>query len=137
MWLRDLEDTVKNAKDLRDAGFYDVATLYIQLAVEKALKAAIAALKGEEPPKVHNLMRLYSKVSGKLILNDDQIDFLRELTSAAYDTRYMDVSFRLPREIYTKDIVDEYMEKALPIIEHIKSSMKAKKNGDKSINNGR
>ncbi len=57
LWLEDLEDTLKNAKDLKAAGFYDVAAFYIQLAVEKALKAAIAAFLQTEPPKDHNLMK--------------------------------------------------------------------------------
>lgn len=125
MWLRDLEDTVKNAKDLRDAGFYDVATLYIQLAVEKALKAAIAALKGKEPPKDHNLARLYFKIADKVNLSDEEVLFLRKLTGAAYGTRYLDVNLKLPREIYTKDVADKYMKEALAIIERVKTSMKA------------
>jgi len=127
LWLEDLEDTLKNAKDLKAAGFYDVAALYIQLAVEKALKAAIAAFLNTEPPKDHNLMRLYSKVADKLDLNKEQLIFLRELTSAAYETRYMDFSFKRPRENYTKDVADEYMNKALLIIEHIKIAIEAEK----------
>ncbi len=124
MWLKDLEDTLKNAKDLRDAGFYDVATLYIQLAVEKALKAAIATFKGEEPPKDHNLARLYFRITDKVNLSDEEVLFLRKLTGAAYGTRYLDVNLKLPREIYTKDVADKYMKEALVIIERVKTSMK-------------
>ena len=125
MWLRDLEYTVNNAKRLRDAGFCDVATLYIHLAVEKALKAAVAAFTEEEPPKDHNLVRLHSKVSGKIALTDDEVRLLRRLTSAAYGTRYLDVSLRLPSEIYTKTVADEYLQKALPIIERVKARIEA------------
>jgi len=35
--------------------------------------------------------------------------------------RYVDVAPGLPSEIYTKEIVDQYMKKALPIIDAIKA----------------
>jgi HEPN domain-containing protein len=124
LWLMDLEYTINNAKKLKDAGFYDMAALCIQLAVEKALKAGIAGFLKEEPPKDHNLMRLYSKIKLKLALDDEQIYFLRDLTSAAYETRYMDTTYRLSSEIFTKERVNKYMQKAVPIIEQIKTSIK-------------
>ncbi len=39
----------------------------------------------------------------------------------------MDFSFKRPRENYTKDVADEYMNKALLIVEHIKITIKAEK----------
>ncbi|MGA3291381.1 MAG: hypothetical protein ABSD42_14210 [Candidatus Bathyarchaeia archaeon] len=38
----------------------------------------------------------------------------------------MDVTLELADEIYTKDIVSEYIKKAVPIIELIKRSIKEK-----------
>ena len=91
------------------------------------MKVAIIALKHEVPPKVHNLIRLQAEIAGKIDLNDEQIHFLRILTSAAHETRYIDAAPGLPSEIYTKTVVDEYMQKALPIIEKVKKSIKAEK----------
>ena len=135
LWLKDLEYSIKNAKELYEAGFYDMSMLCIQLAVEKALKAAIANFKGQEPPKDHSLARLYFRVKDRVILSEEQVSFLRRLTDEAYATRYMDVSFRNPREMYTKERTKDYMQKAMQIIKQIKSSMGVQKSGDES-NNG-
>ncbi len=125
MWLKDFDYTLNKAKALKEAGFYDVAALYIHLAVEKALKAAIAAFNCQEPPKSHALESLYSKVANNLDLSETEIRFLKRLTDAAFGTRYLDVSLQFPSEIYTKEIVDEYFEKALPIVEKIVERIKA------------
>lgn len=72
MWLKDFDYTLNKAKALKEAGFYDVAALYIHLAVEKALKAAIAAFNCQEPPKSHALESLYSKVANNLDLSENR-----------------------------------------------------------------
>jgi HEPN domain-containing protein len=45
------------------------------------------------------------------------VGFLKKLTGWAYGTRYFDVVFKLPKETYTKDAANKYMNKALLIIE--------------------
>lgn len=90
------------------------------MAVEKSLKAAIAAFKSNEPPKTHNLKRLYAEVLDYISLTNDQIAFLEELTPAVSKTRYMDATFELADEVYTGDLVNEYIKKAVPIIELMK-----------------
>lgn len=110
-------------------GHFDTAALYIHMAVEKALKAAIAAFQNREPPKTHNLKRLYSEVTKTVKLNEEQIAFLDELTPAVSKTRYMDVTLELADEIYTEEIVNEYIQKAVPIIESVKRCIEAKQNG--------
>ena len=59
-------------------------------------------------------------------LTDEQIAFLDELTPAVSKTRYMDVTLELADEIYTEDIVSEYIKKAVPIIELIKRGIEGK-----------
>jgi len=76
--------------------------------------------------KNHNLKRLYSEIAGHIQLTDEQIAFLDELTPAVSKTRYMDITLELADEIYTKDIVSEYIKKAVPIIDLIKRCIKEK-----------
>ena len=123
LWLKDLNYTKSKAVEFIKLEHFDTAALYIHMAVEKSLKAAIAAFKYEEPPKTHNLKRLYSEITDRVQLTDDQIAFLEELTPAVSKTRYMDVTLELADEIYTEDIVSEYIKKAVPIIELIKKNI--------------
>lgn len=134
MWLKDFNYTLNKAEALKDAGFYDVAALYIHLAVEKALKAAIAAFKGQEPPKIHALESLYSRVADNLDLSEAEIRFLKRLTDAAYGTRYLDVSLLFPDEIYTKEVVEEYFEKARQIIDKTIEKIRMLDNDSKGVN---
>lgn len=126
LWLKDLDYTKSKAIEFMKLAHFDTAALYTHMAVEKSLKAAIVAFKRKEPPKTHNLKRLYSEISNQIQLTDEQIAFLDELTPAVSKTRYMDVTLELADEIYTKDIVSEYIKKAVPIIELIKRSIKEK-----------
>jgi HEPN domain-containing protein len=54
-------------------------------------------------------------------LSDEQKDFLGELTPASQLARYVDVAVGLPRDIYSKRLVEEYLNKALPIIDTVKA----------------
>jgi HEPN domain-containing protein len=100
---------------------------WLHLTVEKALKTAIVVLKKEVPPKVHNLVELHSKIADEVKLTDEQIRFLRQLTLAVRETRYVDATLELPSEIYTKAVVEEFMSTALPIINVIKSKIEERK----------
>jgi hypothetical protein len=53
-----------------------------------------------------------------------EIEFLEELTPVVSKARYEDMELTDPSEIYTKKVVAEYMQKALPIIEKIKACIK-------------
>jgi len=121
LWLKDSDDSLKVAKDNMTLGHYHIAAFCIHMSVEKALKAAIISLKHKAPPKTHRLRLLYSEVADEIQLTDEQVFFLGELTPVARRARYVDAGPGLPSEIYTKEILDEYLEKALPIIEAIKA----------------
>jgi len=125
LWLADSDDSMKVARDNLSLGNYHVVAFYTHQAVEKALKAAIVALEHKAPPKTHRLRLLYSEVAAEVPLTAEQARFLGELTPVARRARYVDVAPGLPSEIYTKEIVDQYMEKALPIIDTIKARIAA------------
>lgn len=125
LWLKDLEYTKNKAIQFIELRHFDTAALYIHMAVEKSLKAAIASFRHVEPPKTHNLKRLYAEVADKIQLTEEQVAFLDELTPAVSKTRYMDVTLELADEVYTEDIVSEYIKEALPIIDLIKKSIEA------------
>lgn len=57
-----------------------------QQAVEKMLKAIIAKRSQELPPRLHQLVRLAERA--QVPLNDEQADFLRELSTHYIQSRY-------------------------------------------------
>ena len=57
-----------------------------QQAVEKMLKALIAARLKEIPPRIHNLVRLAETAA--LQPGSDRLDFLRELSAYYVQSRY-------------------------------------------------
>ena len=126
MRLKDLDYTLDAAKENMGIGLYVVAAFYLHLAVEKALKATIISLKNKTPAKTHRLQRLYSEIADKVLLTEKQVEFLEELTPVATKARYADIEFVAPSEIYTKELVQEYMEKALPIIKKLKTCIQEK-----------
>jgi HEPN domain-containing protein len=120
-----LDYTVNVAEKNLEMQLYVSAAFYIHLAVEKALKVAIVSLKDEFPEKTHRLQRLYAEIEDKVQLTEEQIEFLEELTSVAVSARYEDMELTDPSEIYTKSIVEEYMQKALLIIEKLRASIQS------------
>ena len=93
-------------------------------AVEKALKAAIIALRRKTPIKTHNLKRLYSEVSRQIDLTEGQVDFLGELTPASQISRYVDVALGIPRDIYSRRLVTRYLVTAIPILKSIRRALR-------------
>ena len=123
--LKSLDYTVNVAEKNLEMQLYVSAAFYIHLSVEKALKVAIVSLNEEFPQKTHRLQRLYAEIQDKVVLTEEQIEFLEELTSVAVSARYEDIELTDPSEIYTKSVVEEYMQKALPIIEKLRASVQS------------
>lgn len=120
LWLEDSDDSLKVARDNLASRNYHITAFCTHQAVEKALKAAVIALKHKMPPKIHTLDELYDEVSAEVSLTEEQRDFLVELTPTYQVSRYVDAAGRLPRNAYTKRLAERYLENVLPIIDAVK-----------------
>jgi len=120
LWMAASDDSSRVARQNFELGNYHVTAFYLHLAVEEALKAAIVALRGKEPTKTRNLKRLYLDVESEIGLSEEQKDFLGELTPVSQVARYIDLSVALPRDIYSRVLVERYLTMALPIIDTVK-----------------
>ena len=80
--LYDLE----TAKAMMDSGRYLYVLFCCQQAVEKMVKALIAQRTKEFPPRIHHLLRL-AEAAG-IMVEEEQADFLRELSAYYIQTRY-------------------------------------------------
>ena len=73
-----------NSKRNMDVGFY------CHQITEKALKAMVASVTMEIPPKIHDLKKLASKGKISDILSEKQLEFLVELEPLNIEARYPD-----------------------------------------------
>ncbi len=105
-------------------GNYHVAAFFIHSALGRALKAAVVAYRQKVPSKTHNLKGLYSEVADQVGLSQKQVDFLGEITPASQAARYVDVSMVLPREVYSKELVERYFSSAKPILGVLKRGLR-------------
>jgi HEPN domain-containing protein len=88
LWLQYAADDLKSSKVLLSEGVYNIACFHAQQAVEKLLKAYIAAY--EQPiPRTHNLIRLHKicedLLGGTLELDDEKLLLLNDIY---IDSRY-------------------------------------------------
>ncbi|MGQ9515013.1 MAG: HEPN domain-containing protein [Thermoproteota archaeon] len=111
-------------KDNLKLGNYHVTYFYLHSSVEKALKAAIIAIRKKAYIKTHNLKRLHSEVDDSIVLSKEQIDFLGEPTPASQISRYVDVALGIPREIYSHLLVTRYLKMAEPILKSMRRTLK-------------
>lgn len=115
----------KDAQYWLNLAQYDIQTaeamlkyLYVlftcQQAVEKTLKAAIVQKTKKLPPRIHDLQRLTQ--TAELTLDEEQTDFLNQLSYFYLETRYPEEMNYLSREVNEKKAAD-YLRKSKVILE--------------------
>lgn len=85
-WAEQARYDLGTAQAMMESGRYLYVLFCCQQAVEKMLKALIATRTRELPPRLHHLMRL-ADVAG-IKVEENQADFLRELSAYYIQTRY-------------------------------------------------
>lgn len=87
-WAEQARYDLDTARAMFGSGRYLYVLFCCQQAVEKMLKARIAALSGELPPRIHHLVRL-AELAG-VTPTEERSDFLRELSAYYIQARYPD-----------------------------------------------
>jgi HEPN domain-containing protein len=87
-WIETAEENLQTAKSMLDTKRYLWAGFMCHLVVEKALKAVIAHITHELPPRSHKLIDL--AIQGDIFseLTPDQITFLASLMPLYVEARY-------------------------------------------------
>ena len=112
-WLNFAKEDLISSEVLFNEGLLNTAAYHLQQAVEKSLKA-ILILKGRNPPKTHDINRLFREVSKYYPIPDD-IKRAVDLTDYAFTTRYPDDYVPI-----SKDEYEEAYEIALKVYEWAK-----------------
>ncbi len=119
-WWVQAEHDFETAKVLYKGERLDAASFYCQQSVEKALKAYALHRKKESPGPVHSLVRL-AKFAG---VPKEHYRFLRNLSSEYFISRYPDAVEDVPYTLYTKEDVEETIQKTQEVMQWIDTQMR-------------
>ncbi len=118
-WWRQAEEDLDSAKFNYSGGKYYVCAFLCQQAVEKALKA-LYILQKERLFKTHNLLRL----ARDLNFPEGLLKKISTLEPVYQETRYPDVSKRIPAEEFTKEAAFNFVNITEEVLGWIKKRMK-------------
>ena len=98
-WLDLANDDVLTAKTLLDGKRYLHAGFFCHLIAEKTLKAMIASVTSEIPPKTHDLTKL--AVRGGIFddLSEQQQSLLKDLNPLQIEARYPEYKGRIEQAL--------------------------------------
>ena len=94
-WLELCDDDVKAATAMLKSKNYLWTGFICHLIAEKALKAAIADITNEIPPKTHDLPRLAGKTNFRDDISDEHMKLLKELMPLQVEARYPEYKERI------------------------------------------
>lgn len=115
-WIISAKEDWEVAQDLFKSGKYNHALFFLQLTLEKLIKAIYVNRKDEHPLYVHNLVLLAQKADIKL--TDNELADLKEISSFNVTARYD--SYK--RDFYNKathEFAIEWMKKGESIREKL------------------
>ncbi len=85
-WIDQASYDLETARAMLDSGRYLYVVFCCQQAVEKMIKAVIAQVSGEMPPRIHNLIQLAERAG--LEPDAQQALLMRELSELYVQSRY-------------------------------------------------
>ena len=119
-WLRQADYDMDTADYMFKGGRYFYAVFMCHLSIEKALKGLYRKKLSQEPPRVHNLIYLITKIG---IKPPEPIGrFIVKLNEASVATRYPEEVSRLQKD-FTKGIVKEILSKGREALRWIKKQL--------------
>jgi HEPN domain-containing protein len=116
---------MKAAGHMMAAKQFNFAVWMARQSVEKALKAAHVAVRGESPPRTHGLRRLAEHVFGQL--PEDVRRALRDLDPHYTATQYPTAMIERPSEYYLAEDASEAIEAANGVLAWLKERIREKR----------
>ncbi len=106
-WFAASNYDIETAKHLLKTKRYIYVIFMCHLATEKMLKAIIAELQEELPPKTHNL--LYLARLAKLEIPPEHQTIIKHLNTVSVPTRYPEEMEKIPKE-FNQTLATEYFK---------------------------
>jgi HEPN domain-containing protein len=120
-FINSSEYDLNTAQFLFDTGRFIYVIFMCHLSLEKILKAIVAEITQNIPPKSHNLIYLIKL--GRIELPKDFIDFIAKINNASIVTRYPE-DFSRVLDAYPKNIAREYLSTTKEIHRWLKENKK-------------
>ena len=95
-WRNSASEDWQVAHELIRIGRTRHGLFFVQLALEKLLKAHVCLRKQDLAPRIHNLVRL-AEIAG-LEITSHQMDILAEISAYNLEGRYPDMALPLPTQ---------------------------------------
>ncbi|MCI0515164.1 HEPN domain-containing protein [candidate division KSB1 bacterium] len=120
-WLASAQHDLTVAQDLFDKDHYDWCLFIGHLVIEKILKAFFIRDNIEnEPPKIHNLLKLAEK--SNLKLTDEVKLFLLDVTNFHIETRYPDYKFKFYK-LCTREFTDKNFQQIKELYQWLRNQI--------------
>lgn len=116
-WVRTSEEDFEVGKNLVLADKTRHGLFFINLAIEKLLKACVCKNQGQTPPKIHNLLRLAELAEIKL--DKDKFDSLGAINRFCLEGRYPEQWTAIP----DKEEVKRYLKISNEILKWLKQQL--------------
>jgi len=113
-WVECAHYDLQTARDLLGAGRYLYVVFMCHLAVEKALKAHVANVTGEVPPRTHDLIYLLEQA--QLEVPPAHLEFIGKVNLASVPTWYPN-DLRRALSDWSEALAREYFERSREIVE--------------------
>ena len=121
-WLELARYDYESAKVMQAGGRYLYVGFMCHLTAEKALKAVVASVQEENPPKTHDLVKL-AKLGGVYDdMSEDQQDFLDLLLPLNIEARYPSYKSNIAASL-NKEKCAEILEETEALVEWLETKL--------------
>lgn len=116
-WRANALEDWQVARDLIDDGHFRHGLFFVQLSLEKALKAHVIRTTQDLAPRIHNLVRLVQIAA--LDIRPEYLDVLADMNAFNLEGRYPDVDLPLP----TKEETQNYLARSEEVFQWLMSQL--------------
>jgi len=121
-WLDLCDDNLITAKWLIKGKRYLDTAFFCHQITEKALKAVVASVTAETPPKIHDLHKLAMRGNISSQLTDSQRTFLNSIAGYQIEARYPEEKERIAKTL-TAEICKQYLDETEEFLCWIKKKL--------------
>jgi HEPN domain-containing protein len=113
LWLGLCDRDLKGAHGMFETKNYVLAGFQCHQVIEKALKACIAAMSADDPPRIHNLPKLAAYNGLGEDISAEQLELIDRLNPLYIEARYADYKTMVLRQLtpeYCKQLISKTEE---------------------------
>ncbi|MFA4831478.1 MAG: HEPN domain-containing protein [Patescibacteria group bacterium] len=123
-WLKTAKHDYKTMSALFSGKRYSDCLFFGHIVLEKALKACVVRQTEEDPPKIHDLIRLSEMA--ELDLSEDDLDYFDLVNDFNIRARYPEYRLKFYK-LCTKNFTQKHLKKITELYKNLCQKLKQKK----------